>query len=243
MKRPLVIAGVAAIAVIALAAGGVYVYFFSGLRSSPAQLGLSTSPAATATPSSSPTASASGLAGRWTVTIGSLAGYRVKELFVGESAKHEAVARSSSLSGGVLVSGDEGGYQVSSITITVSLADLHSVDSVAGRNVTQRDSVVSRQLEMARFPTATFTASSVSIPATQTSQQVTVSIPGQLTIHGVTKDVTVSAKAQLMGDKIEIAGSMASNMSDFQVSPPQAPFVTVDPQITIEFDIFLARAA
>ena len=242
MKGRLIIAAVAVAAVIALGGGGIYVYFFSGLRSSPTALGLS-SPSPAASASSTPSSSSTGLAGEWKVASGSIAGYRVKELFVGESAKHEAVARTSTVSGGLTVTADAtSGYQVSSITITVNLGDLHSVDSVVGRSVTQRDGIVDRQLEVLQFPTATFTSSSVSIPGPVTGQQVNVSIPGQLTIHGVTKNVTVTGKAQLNGDRIEIAGSVPANMGDFGVSPPTAPFVTVDSAITIEFDIFLTKS-
>src|SRR2546428_1524912 len=164
MKSRFLIAGAAVIAVIALAGGGAYVYFFSGLRSSPNALGLSASPSAQA--STSPSASTAGsLAGSWTVTTGSLAGYRVKELFVGETSKHEAVARTSTVSGTLTVSGDSSAYQVTGITFTAALSDLHSLDSVAGRNVTQRDSFVSRQMNLQHFPNATFTASSGSVPA------------------------------------------------------------------------------
>src|SRR5438309_6214536 len=92
-----------AVAVIALAAGVGYVYYFSGLRSAPAQLGLSATPTATTSPSATPTATAS-LTGSWTVTSGSVAGYRIKELFVGQASKHEAVARTASVSGGLTAS-------------------------------------------------------------------------------------------------------------------------------------------
>lgn len=228
----------AGLAALALVAGGAYIYFFSGLRTSPAQLGLTATPAATNSP-----ASTAGLAGNWTVTTGSLAGYRIKELFVGQSSKHEAVARTSTVSGGLTVSGDSSGYQVSSLTLTVGLADLHSVDSVAGRDVTQRDGVVSRQLGVQQFPTATFTAVTASVPSTVSSQQVDVTATGKLTIHGVTKDVTVTAKAQQVGDKMEVAGNVSINMADYQVSPPQVGFVTVDSAVTIEFDVFLSKGA
>jgi polyisoprenoid-binding protein YceI len=67
-------------------------------------------------------------------------------------------------------------------------------------------------------------------------------VAGKLTIHGVTKDVTVSAKAQAVGDKIEIAGTTAINMADYGLTPPQAPFVTVDSAITIDFDVFLVKS-
>ena len=242
MRNRLIVAAVAVAAVLALGGGGAYVYFFSGLRTSPTALGLS-SPSPVDSASASPSASSNGLAGQWNVVTGSLAGYRVKELFVGESAKHDAVARTSTVSGGLTVTGDAtSGYQVSAITITVGLGDLHSVDSVVGRNVTQRDGIVDRQLDVLQFPTATFTSSSVSIPGPVSGQQVSVAIPGTLTIHGVSKAVTVSAKAQLNGDRIEIAGSVAATMADFGVSPPFAPFVTVDSGVTIEFDIFLTKS-
>jgi polyisoprenoid-binding protein YceI len=242
MKGRLVILGAAGLAVLALAGGGAYVYFFSSLRSSPAALGLSAPPSPTA--SGSPTAGSSGgLIGNWTVTTGSVAGYRVKELFVGETSKHDAVARTSTVSGGLAITGDSSAYQATTITFTAVLTDLHSVDSVAGRNVSQRDGYVARQMDLRQFPNAMFTATSASIVATDTSLPVAVSVPGKLTIHGVSKDATAIGKAQLSGGKIEIAGSVSILMTDYGVSPPSVPFTTVDPQVTIEFDIFLAKAA
>src|SRR5712664_2661160 len=170
MKSRFLIAGAGVVAVIALAGGGAYVYFFSSLRSSPDALGLSASPSAQA--SSTPSAATTGsLAGSWTVTTGSIAGYRVKELFVGETSKHEAVARTSNVRGSLTVSGDSSGYQVTAITITAVLTGLHSVDTVAGRDVSQRDGFVSRQMNLQQFPDATFIATSVSI-AGATSGQV-----------------------------------------------------------------------
>jgi polyisoprenoid-binding protein YceI len=242
MRSRLLVAVAAGGAVVVLAGGGAYVYFFSGLRSSPSALGLSATPSAAAT--GAPTAATAGsLTGSWTVTTGSLAGYRVKELFVGQSSKHEAVARTSTVTGSLTVSGDSSGYEVTGITFTAALTDLHSVDSVAGRDVTQRDSFVSRQMNLQQFPNATFTASSGSVPVTDGSGPVDVSAAGKLTVHGVTKDVTATGKAQLTGGKIEIAGNLSIVMTDFGVSPPSVPFTTVDSQVTIEFDLFLTRSA
>jgi polyisoprenoid-binding protein YceI len=237
MKGRLLAAGVAGVAVVALAAAGAYVYFFSGLRSSPSPLALSTPVA------SDSAAPAGGLAGTWTVTTGSVAGYRVKELFVGETSKHEAVAQTSAVSGTLTVSGDSSGYQVTGITFTAALTGLHSVDSVAGRNVVQRDSYVSRQMNLQQFPNATFTASLGSVPATDGSGPVDLSAAGKLTIHGVTKDVTATARAQLNGGKIEIVGNLSIDMTDYGVSPPSVPFTTVDSQVTIEFQLFLTKTA
>jgi polyisoprenoid-binding protein YceI len=69
-----------------------------------------------------------------------------------------------------------------------------------------------------------------------------VTVAGRLTIHGVTKDVTVSAKAQVSGDRIEIAGTTTIDMTAYEVTPPQFPFTTVDPAATIDFDVFLIKS-
>jgi polyisoprenoid-binding protein YceI len=235
VKRNVFLAAAAAAAALALVGVAGYLYFFSNLRSSPPSLALSASPTAAAA------TSLTGLAGTWTVTTGSQVRYRVKELFVGETAKHDAVAQTSSVTGTLTVSGDATGYQVSAITVTADVTSLHSVDTVAGRNVSQRDGIVSRQLDVQQFPTAKFSATTTSVPGTVTTAQVDITVPGKLTIHGVTRDVTVTAKAQVVGDKIEIAGSVAINMGDYGVSPPQVPFTTVDPAATIEFDLFLTK--
>jgi polyisoprenoid-binding protein YceI len=236
MRRSLVLAAAAGIAAIVLVAVGGYVYFFSSLRSSPPTLALSASPTASgATP-------LAGLAGTWTVTTGSQARYRVKELFVGETAKHDAVAQTSNVTGTMTVAGDETGYQVTAMTVTADVTSLHSIDTVAGRNVSQRDGIVSRQLEVQQFPKATFTATSASVPGTVSTTPVDVTVSGKLTIHGVAKDVTATGKAQVVGGKIEIAGSVPINMTDYGVSPPQVPFTAVDPTAIIEFDLFLTKA-
>jgi polyisoprenoid-binding protein YceI len=83
----------------------------------------------------------------------------------------------------------------------------------------------------------------VTVTGNASGQPVDVSLPGTLTIHGVTKNVTAAAKAQLTGGKVEVAGSMAIDMSDYGVTPPSVPFTTVDSQVTIEFQIFLSKTA
>jgi polyisoprenoid-binding protein YceI len=243
VTRRLLVGLVSVVVLLALAGGGAYVYFFSNLRSSPTQLVLA-SPTTTTTASPSTATTSSGLAGTWKVTSSSVAGYRVKELFVGETSKHEAVARTSAVSGSMSVGGDAtSGYRITAITITADLTGLHSVDTVAGRDVTQRDFFVSRDLDLQSFPTATFTATSASIAGPVTTSRVASTIAGSLTIHGVTKQVTATVQAQVAGGKIEIAGSVNLVMTDYGINPPQVPFTAVDAQVVVEFDIFLTRAS
>jgi polyisoprenoid-binding protein YceI len=235
-----------AVAVLAmLGAGGAYAYFFSGLRTSPAALALS-SPSASPSTSASSTASSTIAvgSGTWTIASGSLVGYRVNEQFVGQSSTHQAVARTSDVTGQVTIIQSGGTYQMTSATITVQLASLASVDSVAGYNVTNRDRIVQGSLDVSSYPTAVFVAQPVTLPAgAATGQTVTVSVPGKLTIHGVTKDVTATLQLRVSGRTAQIAGTIASNMTDFGISPPSIGFTTVQSAVTIEVSLNLTQGA
>jgi polyisoprenoid-binding protein YceI len=240
MSKKLWIPVAAAAVLVLLAAGGAYAYFFSGLRSSPPALALaSPSPSTAAT---GPTAAAGG--GTWQIASGSLVGYRVKEQFVGQGSTHDAVARTSDVTGTVSIAHNGSTYVMTAATVTVQLANLASVDSVAGYNVTNRDRIVQGSLDVRDFPTAVFKAQNVTLPAgAETGQTVTVSVPGQLTVRGVTKDVTASLQLNVSGTTAQIAGSIATNMTDFGVSPPTIGFTTVQPAVTLEFKLNLTQSA
>jgi polyisoprenoid-binding protein YceI len=246
MPRRVLIPVIAVAALVVLGGAGAYAYFFSGLRTSPSALTLSSPrPSASQASSASPTAaSTAATGGTWTVASGSLAGYRVKEQFVGQSSAHEAVARTSNVTGSVTITKSGDTYVMSAGTITVQLSGLASVDSVAGYNVTNRDRIVQQALDVQSFPTAVFTASSVQLPASAAAGQVvTVSVPGTLTIHGVTKNVTAALQLRVTGSSAQVAGTIATTMTDYGVSPPSIGFTTVQPAVTIEVSLNLTQSA
>lgn len=220
-----------------MAAGATYAYFFSGLRSAPKPLALAT-PSTVA--STAPVAS--GLAGEWQVGAGSLVRFRVRETVAGSGA-HEAVAETSQVTGGLTVAPAAAGYQATAVKVTVALAGLHSVDTLAGRDVTQRDGAVQRALSTSRYPEAVFQAASVSLPVTAASgQPVAVTIPGQLTVHGVTKDVQATAQVQVNGETAQVVGGFDVDMADFGIEPPRAPGISPASATHLEFQADLRRA-
>jgi polyisoprenoid-binding protein YceI len=241
MRRTLWIGLGALVLLVLLAGAGGYAYFFSGLRTAPEPLALA-SPSPGATPSASP-ATAGALTGTWTVTSGSQAGYRVKEQFVGQTSQHEAVARTSAVSGDVTLHQGASGLQATSLQFTAQVGQLKSVDSVAGYNVTNRDRIVQGALQAGQFPTASFQADTVALPDTLSAgQAVTLTVPGKITIKGVTKDATATVQVQVQGSGAQVAGSVPANMADFGISPPQVPFTKSESAVTIEFQLVLTKA-
>ena len=71
-----------------------------------------------------------------------------------------------------------------------------------------------------------------------------MSATGDLTIHGVTKSVTIPIDARLTGSKIELVGTITFPFSQFGMTPPSiGGFVTVQKNATMEFQLLLAQGA
>jgi polyisoprenoid-binding protein YceI len=174
--------------------------------------------------------------GRWTVdTNGSFVGYRVREQLGILPAPSDAVGRTSAVSGGLAIDG----LSVSSLDVTADLTQLQSDRSMRdGRMRTIG-------LQTDQFPSATFeltspvTLSKVPAPG----EVITVTAHGKLTLHGVTKDVTVQVKGTLVNGRIELVGSLPIVFADYGIDPPNVGgFVTVQDHGTMEFKLFLAKA-
>lgn len=230
LQRLVLLGAVVLIAIVAIAAIGARLLLGSHQSPSPFALGTVGN-----------TGSVSALAGQWTTGSGSVAGYRAKEQFINQPSETEAVARTSSVKGTLVVAVEGGTVNVSKMKFTVDLASLTSQDKYATYQVYQRDFFVRRiYLETASFPTATFVADSVKFPL-PSSGAVSVDVPGKLTVHGVTKAVTAHVQASSTGSQAEVVGSMDVDMRDFAIDPPDISFTRAEPGVTIEFDLKLVH--
>jgi polyisoprenoid-binding protein YceI len=179
-------------------------------------------------------------AGRWVIRDGSEAGYRVREKLARLPAASEAAGRTEGVSGGFRVTGQGGRYSVTGIEVEVDMAGLTS-DSPR-RDQTLRE----RGLQTDRFPTASFRSPGpVEIPDDLRSGEATdFRIDGALTIHGVTRQVSIPIRARLRSELLEVVGSLTMHMADFGIEPPNvANIVSVEPTGTMEFRLVLEKAA
>ena len=234
-NRRTLIAAIVGGALLLGAAGLGIIYFAVFAGSSPQKLALS-SPTPSTSASTSPDSSAG--AGTWTVGSGSQAGYRVREKLAALSAPSDAVGRTTEVTGTLTLTQAASGYSVTAADITVDVTKLSSDQS-------RRDQRIHSQgLESDRYPTATFKLTSpIALTADATSgQTVHVSATGDLTIHGVTKSVTIPIDARLTGSTIELVGSISFPFSQFGMTPPSiGGFVSVQNTATMEFQLLLTR--
>jgi polyisoprenoid-binding protein YceI len=218
----------------AAAVGLAYFVVFAG--SSPQKLALST-PTPSSSAAISPSAAAAE-AGTWSVTSGSQAGYRVREQLASLAAPSDAVGRTSAVTGTLTLTQSASGYTLTAASISVDVSTLTS-------DRAQRDQRIHNQgLESNRYPTSTFKLTSpIVLPAeAATGQTIHVSATGDLTIHGVTKTVTIPIDALLSGSQIQLVGSISFPFSDFGMTPPSiGGFVSVQNTATMEFKLLLNR--
>ena len=225
-----VMTGVAAVAVVAAAGPFIYIHLVEG--EAPTPLAVAATPSTTQTAGSAGTSSAASLSGPWKLTSGSQAGYRVKEVLLGQAA--EAVGRTSDVTGQMTVQGTE----VTSASFSVDLTTVQSDKS-------QRDGQFQgRIMETSTYPTAMFTLTSPvaleSIPAD--GARVTVKASGKLTLHGTTRLVTVDLTARRSGAAIRVSGQIPVRFADWDIPNPNFGPVTTEDNGQIEFLLVFAHA-
>jgi polyisoprenoid-binding protein YceI len=248
-----VIVAVVAASVAAIAA--TYLLFFtddspppltlSTPASTPATTPATSGATATTTAASGATATTvapatgSGLAGEWAIGASSTAGYRVREKLAQLPAQSDAVGRTSAITGTIQVTSS--GSQVVVADGAKFQVDVTKLSS----NESMRDNRIRTMgLESNRYPTATFVSTApIQLGATAASGAATkTEVTGDLTIHGVTKRVTIPLDTQMNGGRIEVVGSLSFPFSDFGMTAPSiGGFVTVENNATVEFQLFFDK--
>ena len=174
--------------------------------------------------------------GTWKVASGAdtFVGYRVEEVFAAGAVNKTAVGRTPTVTGTIVVAG----ATISSATFEADMTGLKSDDP-------RRDSQIkSRGVETVKFPKATFVLSSpIDLGgAPKVATEIPVKATGKLTIHGVTKDVTLDLKARWSGDRVDVAGKTDILMADYAIDPPTIPaIVTVEDNGILELQLTFTK--
>ena len=193
----------------------------------------SSTPADTAANSTEPaggTAAATdggeGLDGEWSATADSEFGYRVPEILAG--VETEAVGRGNEIAGTFTVSGSE----VTDACFVVQVASITSDQSMRDGQFN------SRIMETATFPTATFVLTEPieleELPEVG-GDAITATATGELTLHGVTNEVTFDVTVQAGDDVIGVLGEIPIVFSDYDISDPSGGAAEVGDDGVLEF--------
>ena len=229
------IAGVIVVVVLAIGGPYVFIHFIEG--PAPAKLVLPKGQGAAAGSSKSgATVDLTKLDGTWNVGAGSVAGYRVQEVLIGQNST--AVGRTGRDLG---VRHPCRQSRSAKATFTVNMASV--VSDQSERNA-QFDG---RIMDVSDYPTAKFVLSGpISLAGglvTGGSKQYTAT--GTLTMHGVTKSVTFPVSVEVTsGSAVYVLADVPIVFANWDISNPSVGgFVTTKSTGTLEVLLHLVRGA
>ena len=134
----------------------------------------------------------------------------MQEQFGGDTVEHTAVGRTPAVCGTMQIDGDK-------VTAASFKADLITTDSATKSAVTGTSRRVGwKRISSPRPPSCS------AIPYLQTPAPGTVmntNANGDLTIHGVTKRVTIPLMARWNGDTIDLSGGTGIVLADYGMHP------------------------
>lgn len=206
-----------------------------GGAAAPAQSSAPAAPsaAATGTPASASPGTTSAKGSAWTIASASKATVSVREQLVGVSLPSDAVLTATGVTGAFGLNAD--GTFTSDSKISIDLTTLAS-------DQRDRDNFIKNStLQVRQYPTATFVpkrATGLRLPLP--SGDVTFTLAGAMTVHGVTKDVTFDVVAKQSGGQLTAIATARPDWTfgDFGMTAPSVPFrvvsVTDDIRLVIE---------
>jgi polyisoprenoid-binding protein YceI len=205
---------------VVLVVGGAAIYAKSQPTAAPLTL-----PAAAARPPAGPAD------GTWDAAAGSVAGFRIRESALGFG--DDVTGRTTAVSGTAVIAGD----RVARAAFRIDLTAI----TVGGKPKPQ----LTTSLDTAAHPDATITlAGPARLPAGfGGGRTVTAALPGWLTLHGVTRPVTITVSARRDGTAIEAAGSLPVASGRWGITLPAGfGFLGgLSSQATAEFLLILHR--
>jgi len=171
---------------------------------------------------------------RLQVAQGSEARYRAREQLAGVSLPNDAVGTTSAVTG-TLVLGPDGQIVRDESKFVIDLRSLQSDDRLRDRFIQMAT------LQTARFPNAEFVPEAATTPF-WSGGQASFQLPGELTVHGVQKAVTLDVSATITKEEVTGTATTEVTLADFGMQTPRVPLVlSIEETIQLEVDFKLVR--
>jgi polyisoprenoid-binding protein YceI len=176
---------------------------------------------------------------RLEVAPGTKASFRVREQLAGFDLPNDAVGTTEAVSGSLVIAAD-GTIDPTVSKLSVDLTTLKSDQSM-------RDNYIrGRTLETEKFPRAEFVprrAQGLPVPLS-TSGKAAFQLIGDMTVHGVTREITWAVTGTLAADKVTGQATTTFPFSTFEMAIPKvARVLSLEDKIQLELDFALTRAS
>lgn len=109
--------------------------------------------------------------------------------------------------------------EAGSLKIVVKASSLKVQDDISAKDLREMERLMNQEvLETAKFPEIVYEAQTVGV-AKMGDALYSASIPGQLTLHGVSRSQSLSARIALLGSMLRASGQFSVSQSDYRIKP------------------------
>ena len=117
---------------------------------------------------------------------------------------------------------------VGAINLADSTVDFYLDLTTLKTGIGKRDKDMRITLETDELPFAEFYGKMVTLFDPESEQSQEVRVDGIFTIHGISKDISVTATLTMHGDGLHASASWKLNLRDYNIKPPRLLFIKVD---------------
>ncbi len=169
------------------------------------------------------------ISGNWKLTADSQVGYRINERIALKT--FETVGRSSEVTGSLKILD-------SHITQATFEVDMKTFQSDSGGRDAQFNG---RIMETKKYPTANFVLTEPIILFDKPTNSMTIenTATGNLTLRGITKEITLSLSSTLENSVITVIGQILIQFDEWKIPNPSVPlvFIYTEPNCILEFSL------
>jgi polyisoprenoid-binding protein YceI len=168
--------------------------------------------------------------GRWNLSTGSAAGFRVRQSLLGKHA--DMAGRTHTVTGTITIAHQ----RLTAATFHLDLTTITINDKPASQ--------FAETLDTQRYPSATCTLTQpITLPSdVNTGATATATATAQLTLHGVTRPVTFTVTGRRNGSALQATGSIPITFSDWAIKPQNyGPIGSLADHGVAEFLLILHR--
>lgn len=131
-----------------------------------------------------------------------------------------------------------GGIDGARVDLSVASTSLEVIDDISEKDKAEINRTMHEQvLETGGFPEITYACSQVS--ASGNGDRLWVALNGELTLHGVTRALPISARVVINGMLLRASGEFAIKQTDFEITPVQvaAGAIKLKNELKCTFDL------
>jgi polyisoprenoid-binding protein YceI len=163
-----------------------------------------------------------------------------------ESAATLETIKGTTTKVGGTIKADPADPATASVDVTIDLSSLDT--GISMRNEHMRSE---KYLDVEKFPSATFKSVSVAAPkAMAANQPAEISVTGDLSIHGVTKRITVPVRVVIIpeseltkssrgpGDWIHATTTFPIKLTDYSIAVPEKLVMKLANEMSVKLDVF-----